>query len=97
MGTIIVKDRQTLLDVALETSGSVESVMELAILNGRSLTSELTDGEELISVGETESKVVERYRAEGVSPATEATVEDRMSMPYAGIGLMAVGIDFEVG
>lgn len=97
MGTIIVKDRQTLLDVALETSGSVEAAMELAIRNGRSLTSELSDGDRLTSVEVVDAKVVERYSAECISPATEATVEDRMSMPYAGIGLMAVGIDFEVG
>ena len=97
MGTIIVKDRQTLLDVALESSGSVEAAMELAILNGRSLTSELIDGDRLTSVEVVDAKVVERYSAECISPATEVAVEGKLTMSYQRIGYMAVGVDFEVG
>lgn len=96
MGTIIVKDRQTLLDVALETSGSVEAAMELAIRNGRSLTSELSDGDRLTSVEVVDAKVVERYSAECISPATEVAVEGKLTMSYKGIGYMTVGVDFMV-
>lgn len=96
MGTVKVKDRQTLLDVAIETVGSVASALEIAILNGRSLTSELTDGEHPEIMEVVDVKVTGRYKADGVSPATEATEIDRDILPYGGIGLMAVGIDFEV-
>ncbi|MBQ9076858.1 MAG: hypothetical protein IJY31_03345 [Muribaculaceae bacterium] len=74
MGTIIVKDRQTLLDVALQTSGSLEGLMDLAIANGRSVTDELADGEELITGEVVDRKVVERYEMEGVCPATEEII-----------------------
>ncbi len=71
MGTVKVKDRQTLLDIALQTSGSVEAVMELAIANGRSVTAVLEDGDELTVAGVADGTVVERYAVEGVCPATE--------------------------
>lgn len=96
MGTIKVKDRQTVLDLAIATSGSVETAIEFAIANGISLTSELKDGDELRTVGVRERSVFAEYERDGVSPATEASEEDREAMPYGGIGLMSVGIDFEV-
>lgn len=71
MGTVMVKERQTLLDIALQTSGSVEAVMELAIANGRSVTAVLEDGDELTVAGVADATVVERYAVEGVCPATE--------------------------
>lgn len=71
MGTIIVKDRQTMLDVALQTSGSLEGLIALAIVNGRSVTAELADGEELQEAEVVDSNVVERYKVEGIFPATE--------------------------
>lgn len=66
-----MKDRQTLLDVAVETSGSLEGLMELAIANGRSVTAVLEDGDELTVAGVADATVVERYAVEGVCPATE--------------------------
>lgn len=71
MGTIIVKDRQTMLDVALQTSGSLEGLIALAIVNGRSVTDELADGEELQEAEVVDSNVVERYKVEEIFPATE--------------------------
>ena len=71
MGTVKVKDRQTLLDVAIETSGSLEGLMDLAIANGRSVTAALEDGEELETVEVADATVVERYAVEGICPATE--------------------------
>ena len=71
MATIIVKDRQTMLDVALQTSGSLEGLIALAIVNGRSVTDELADGEELQEAEVVDSNVVERYKVEGIFPATE--------------------------
>lgn len=91
-----VKDRQTLLDLAIATSGSLDSAMDFAIANGISLTSELSDGEELLTVGVIERCVLSEYERDGIIPATEASETDREVMPYGGIGLMRVGIDFEI-
>lgn len=71
MGIVTVKDRQTMLDVAIQTSGSIEALMALSIANGRSVTAVLTDGEELETVEVADATVVERYNVEGVCPATE--------------------------
>lgn len=71
MGKVTVKDRQTMLDVAIQTSGSLDGLMELSIINGRSVTAVLTDGEELETVEVADATVVERYNVEGVCPATE--------------------------
>lgn len=96
MGTIIVKDRQTLLDIALQTSGSVEAVVELARANGLSITDELTDGNELATAGVADATVVSRYEIIGIFPATEASNDERNEMAYEGIGFMGIGIDFIV-
>jgi len=60
-----------MLDVALQTSGSLEGLIALAIVNGRSVTDELADGEELQEAEVVDSNVVERYKVEGIFPATE--------------------------
>ena len=96
MGTISVKDRQTLLDIALQTSGSVEAVVELALANGLSITDELADGNELATAGVAEEAVVNRYEINGIFPATEASDEERSAMAYEGIGFMAIENDFVV-
>lgn len=96
MGTITVKDRQTMLDVALQTSGSLEALMALSIKNNRSITDELADGEELETVDVADATVVERYNVERVCPATEADRENRAAMPWGGIDFMGVEINFAV-
>ena len=96
MGTITVKDRQTLLDIALQTSGSVEAVVDLALANGLSITDELADGNELATAGVAEEAVVNRYEINGIFPATEASDEERSAMAYEGIGFMAIENDFVV-
>ncbi len=94
-----VSDRQTLLDVALSSVGSVEGVEEIAWANGVSMTEELEDGMELevpegLSVSD--GRTVSVYRAQGVEPATEASEEERCWCRWGGVGYMCVGVDFEV-
>lgn len=40
----IAKERQTLLDIALQTCGHIETVLALAEANGMSITDRLEDG-----------------------------------------------------
>ncbi len=96
MGTVTVKERQTLLDIALQTSGSVEAVVDLALANGLSITDELSDGQVLVTAGATDAAVVERYETNGIYPATEASDDERNAMAWEGIGFMEIGTDFVV-
>lgn len=65
----IAKERQTLLDIALQTCGHIETVLALAEANGMSITDRLEDGRvltvpELLAGGDT--RTVELYRAHKV-------------------------------
>lgn len=94
-----VKERQTLLDVAVRCGGDVGAVMEIAAANGLSVTDRLDDGLEL-EVPERpdggNARTAALYRAHGIDPATEASAEDVAACPYGGIGFMGVETDFEV-
>lgn len=93
------KERQSMLDMALQCGGHVETALALAVANELSVTDRLEDGQELtvpepVDVGN--ARVVRLYRAHGVEPATEVSVEDMQCCPCGGIGYMGVEIDFEV-
>lgn len=93
------KERQTMLDMALQSGGTVETVLALAAANGLSVTDRLEDGQELTvpePVEDGDARTVRLYRAHGVEPATEASVDDMTACPYGGIGFMSIEIDFEV-
>lgn len=94
---VIVKDRQSLLDIAIQTSGSVEAVFVLAAKNNISVTETLSIGQELETVDVVSKMTLERMRVQGVSPATDIANDiDTPIQPYGGIGYMAIGIDFVV-
>ena len=93
------KERQSMLDMALQCGGHVETALALAVANELSVTDRLEDGQELtvpepVDVGN--ARVVRLYRAHGLDPATEVSAEDMQCCPCGGIGYMGVEIDFEV-
>ena len=93
------KERQSMLDMALQCGGHVETALALAVANELSVTDRLEDGQELtvpepVDVGN--ARVVRLYRAHGVEPATEVSAEDMQCCPCGGIAYMGVEIDFEV-
>ena len=95
----IAKERQTLLDIALQTCGHIETVLALAEANSMSITDRLEDGRVLTvpeRLAEGDTRTVELYRAHKVEPATEAGADDMSACPYGGIGFMSIGIDFIV-
>ncbi len=98
MKEIMVKDRQTLGDIALKTGGRMEYAMAIAEANGLSVTSRLRDGMMLVlpEWGDGDRRTVELYGAYGVDPATEVREDELAECPYGGIGYMGVGVDFEV-
>lgn len=93
---IIVKDRQTIPDIALMASGSMEAAMEIAIANGRSITDDLDDGEVLVVPSVKNERVAYRYSLKKIVPATAITDAEKSECPYEGIGYMTIGADFVV-
>lgn len=94
-----VKERQTLADIGLQYGGTLTDGLETAIRNGLSASDELADGQELETTaptGNIQRRTVRRYEVEGVEPATDASVEDRLVCPYGGIGYMGIEIEFTV-
>lgn len=94
---IVAKERQTLEDISLQYCGGVEAMIDVAALNGLSVTEELADGQVIVVPDVAySSKIVNRYRVKHIEPATEASEDDLSVCPYGGIGYMGIEIDFEV-
>lgn len=89
-------DRQSLLDIAIQTSGSVEAAFELAAKNDIAISEELARDAELETVAVADKIVLSRYAARNLRPATELSPEDLEAVPYGGIGFMGIEIDFVV-
>lgn len=91
-----VKDRQSLLDMAVQTSGSMEAAFGLAAANGVSLTDTLVDGQVLDTVAAENADTVRRYSVHGIQPATALSEEEMAALAQEGINFMGVEIDFIV-
>lgn len=89
-------DRQSVIDVAIQTSGSVEAAFALSAKNDISISEAIAPGSELEMVAVVDKLVLSRYEARGVRPATEVSPRDLELVPYGGIGFMGVEIDFIV-
>ena len=70
---IVVKDRQSLLDIAVQYLGSALAVFALAERNGISITDRLRDGQVLTwELADTaDAKVQKLYKLRGICPATD--------------------------
>ena len=88
---------QSLLDIAIQHTGAVESVFAIAVANGLSLTDDLPAGTEIKipdSVNK-DSDVLNYYTAKRLQPATAVILppeEERLE----GIGYWAIRVDFKV-
>lgn len=81
---IAVRDRQSLVDIALQACGSVEAVFAIAERNGLAITDDLVVGQTLTyETADIEDKqVVAAYAANGVFPAGAAdarTIQDLLT------------------
>lgn len=85
-------NNQTLLDIAIQSGGSVNVVFDLAIENEISITDSLEAGKLLRYQTISEPEIVNYYKYKGLLPAT-AIIDTRKQ---GGIGYMAVRIDFIV-
>lgn len=65
-----VLEGQSLLDVAIQTSGSIEAAIEMAHINGISVVDDLGVGFELQAVGVIKKPVQQYYEKRAIKPAT---------------------------
>ncbi len=67
-----VKDGQSLIDIALITTGSVEGVWSLALRNGLGLTEDVVYGQAIDWERDDvlDARITARYATEGITPAT---------------------------
>ncbi|MDR2894239.1 MAG: hypothetical protein LBU97_02115 [Alistipes sp.] len=89
-------DRQSLLDIALQTSGGMEAALALAIKHDIAISERLAPDAELETVGASDKLVLSRYEARSVRPATDLSPADLEAVPYGGIGFMGIEMDFIV-
>lgn len=97
---ITILHNQSLLDLAIQHTGSVENAFELAVENGLSLTDDLEAGEsiKLTTHGIRQNKdILGYYQAKKLQPATginyqSSTINDKPQ----GIDYWTVQIDFVV-
>lgn len=89
-------DRQSVIDVAIQTSGSVEAAFALSAKNDISISEAIAPGMELETVEPADKLVLSRHEARQVQPATEVSPRDLELVPYGGINFMGIEIDFIV-
>ncbi len=79
---VTVKDRQSLLDVAIQVLGSAEGVFALASRNGISITDRLTDGQVLeYDLGDiVDTRTAELVASRLIFPATEIDTKDEKEL-----------------
>ena len=94
---ITILHNQSLLDLAVQHTGAVESVFAIAVANGLSLTDDLPAGTEIKlpdSVNK-DSDVLNYYSAKRLQPAT-AVILPPEAERLEGIGYWVIQTDFKV-
>ena len=97
--TITVLHNQSLLDLALQHTGTIETVFELAEANSLNITDEVQAGAPLY-LGEglgVRNEILAYYTAKNLQPATAFTKEDEQVFErLEGISIWAINLDFVV-
>ncbi len=96
----IVLHNQSLFDVALQHTGTIESIFELATANGISITDDLAAGTPLSlgeGQGERNKDILNYYQAKNIQPATAFSQKDKeVTQKPEGISIWAINLDFIV-
>ena len=92
---------QSLLDLALQHTGTIESVFELAEANSLNITDEVQAGASLtvppLGKGARNGDILAYYTAKNLQPATAFTKEDEQVFErLEGISIWAINLDFIV-
>ncbi|MDR0834610.1 MAG: hypothetical protein LBN93_10595 [Candidatus Symbiothrix sp.] len=66
-------EKQSVLDIAVQTAGSVEAAFLLAFENGLSMTDDLSAGDEMTSTNIVSRDIADYYKNKRLTPATALT------------------------
>jgi hypothetical protein len=92
MDKVVVNHNQTLLDIAMQECGSATALVDLALLNGISITEDILPGNSLLLPGVLNAALVNYLKANGYVFATKPG----QASPLV-IGEMIIGDTFVVG
>lgn len=99
MATITVLYNQNLLDIAIRYCGTVEAVLDIAVLNGIGIMDNLVPGQ-LLNVPDTDygyQEIVTFFNVNKKQPATALTAENKAVVEGdSGIGFWIIGDNFIV-
>lgn len=91
----ITKQGQSFVDKVIQNTGSLENTLEMALLNGKSITDDLEIGEELKASSVTNKRVVAFFNTTN-EPATMISNLQKDEVENLGIGKMAIESTFVV-
>ena len=97
MKTITVLPNQSLLDIAVQHTGSVYNTFAIAVANNLTITDDLTTGSALVipDTVQEDKFVLNEYVLKRIEPATGIT-DPSVIPPEKGIGWMQIGNSFKV-
>ena len=97
--TITALHNQSLLDLALQHTGTIESVFEMAEANALNITDDVVAGKTLVLPAEmlTNKDILSYYKAKNLQPATAFTkADEEVFKRLEGISIWAINLDFVV-
>jgi len=89
-----IEQGQSFIDKVTQQTGSFENVLEMALLNGKSITEDVVIGDILIASKVTNSYVVNFLNTQNRAPATLAEIKPSTLPLDVGIGEMAIETSF---
>ena len=94
---IIVLHNQSILDIAIQHTGSVFNAFKIAVANGLAVSDVLGPGNKLMIPEDVENNgdILNYYTAKKIQPATTFT-EQGDAAQLGGIGYMRIGGNFKV-
>ncbi|KQT17433.1 hypothetical protein ASG31_08460 [Chryseobacterium sp. Leaf404] len=89
-----ILNRQSLLDIAIQHTGSVLNTFQIAFENNISITDELPT---LVKLAGTENKEIKNFlKLKKISPASDFDINVIEIKPLGGVGYWEIEKDFEV-
>ncbi len=88
---VISKQGQWLGDIAIREAGSIEAVVEMAVINDISIT-DTNIPSTLKRPKVLNKRIAEYYKINNIYPATYAKLKES----FGGIGFMAIGLTFKI-
>lgn len=91
-----VLHNQSLLDIAIQETGTLESLFDLALANGISITEDNLSNQDLKTESNfIDADILDYYSSKKILPATELNEEQKQTLPdNFGIGKMALESTF---